>query len=45
MRIVIIRHGEPDNPNQTLTKKGFEEVAALHDFYKDYPFDEIQGLS
>lgn len=41
MRIIIIRHGEPDNPNQTLTKKGFEEVAALHDFYKDYPFDEI----
>ena len=41
MKIMIIRHGEPDNPNQTLTKKGFEEVKALSEMYKDYPFDEM----
>ena len=41
MKIIIIRHGEPDNPNQTLTKKGFKEVEALANYYKDVPFDEV----
>ena len=40
MRIIIIRHGEPDNPNQTLTKKGFEEVSALSDFYRNLKFKD-----
>ena len=40
MRIIIIRHGEPDNPNQTLTKKGFEEVNALGEFYRDLKFKD-----
>jgi probable phosphoglycerate mutase len=41
MKIIFIRHGEPDNPNQTLTKKGFEEVKALADYYKDVKFDYV----
>lgn len=39
MKLIIIRHGEPDNPNQTLTEKGFEEVRALGEFYRDMKFD------
>lgn len=41
MKIIIIRHGEPDNPNKTLTKKGFEEVSALAEYYKNEHFDEV----
>ena len=41
MGIIIVRHGEPDNPNQTLTEKGFKEVAALADYYKNTHFDEL----
>lgn len=29
MRILIIRHAEPDYPNNTLTEKGFREAALL----------------
>ena len=41
MKIIFIRHGEPDNPNQTLTKKGFEEVRALAEYYKNESFDYV----
>lgn len=40
MKLIIIRHGEPDNPNNTLTKKGFDEVRALSSYLKDFDFDE-----
>lgn len=40
MRLIIIRHGEPDNPNQTLTSKGFDEVNALSRYLRDFKFDE-----
>ena len=41
MKIIFIRHGEPDNPNKTLTKKGFEEVKALAEYYKTVKFDYV----
>lgn len=41
MKVVIIRHGEPDNPNNTLTKHGFKEVEALSEYLKDFKFDDV----
>ncbi len=40
MKIIIIRHGEPDYPNNTLTKKGFDEVNALSNYLKNIKFSE-----
>lgn len=40
MRIIIIRHGDPDNGNQTLTEQGFKEVEALKNYYKKFKFKE-----
>lgn len=41
MKIIIIRHGDPDYPNNTLTPTGFKEVDALGEYYKNYNFKEI----
>lgn len=41
MKIIIIRHGEPDNPHKTLTPKGFKEVEALEEMYRNLEFKEI----
>ncbi len=41
MRIIIIRHAEPDYENNTLTKKGFEEAKVLGEYLKDLSFDAI----
>ncbi len=41
MRIIIIRHGDPDYENNTLTPRGFEEVKALGKKYSAKDFDEI----
>ncbi len=41
MKIMIIRHGDPDYPNNTLTKTGFIEAEALGDYYKDYKFKKV----
>ena len=41
MRIMIIRHGDPDNVHKTLTKQGFLEAEALHDYYKNYDFFKV----
>ena len=35
MKIVIIRHAEPDYENNTLTEKGFREAKILGEYYKD----------
>lgn len=40
MKLMIIRHGEPDNEHNTLTNKGFEEVQALSKYLKDLEFKE-----
>lgn len=40
MRIILIRHGEPDNVNNTLTERGFRETKALAEYLKDFVFDE-----
>ena len=40
MRLLLIRHAEPDYENHTLTPKGFEEAAALGKAYRDFQFDE-----
>ena len=41
MKIMIIRHAEPDYDNHTLTAQGFKERDALGQFYKDYKFKNI----
>ena len=41
MKIVIIRHAEPDYENDTLTSKGFREAKILGEYYKDTQFDTI----
>ncbi len=41
MKIIIIRHGDPDYPNNTLTETGFKEADALGEYYKDYNFKKI----
>ena len=35
MRILMIRHGDPDYVNDTLTEKGWREAALLADTAKD----------
>ena len=41
MKIVIIRHAEPDYENNTLTKKGFLEADILGKYYSANDFDYI----
>ena len=41
MKIVIIRHAEPDYENDTLTSKGFREAKILGEYYKDVRKDYI----
>ena len=41
MKIVIIRHAEPDYKNNTLTEKGFREAKILGEYYKDEKIDVI----
>ena len=41
MRILIVRHADPDYTNNTLTPQGFVEAEALSDAYKDFQFDEV----
>ena len=36
MKIVIIRHAEPDYINNTLTEKGFREAKILGEYYKNF---------
>lgn len=40
MKIVLIRHGDPDRVNNTLTPHGFKEAEALAEAYKDFVFDQ-----
>lgn len=41
MKITIIRHAEPDYPNNTLTEKGFKEAEILGKYLKDAKLDYI----
>ncbi|MCR4879858.1 MAG: histidine phosphatase family protein [Bacilli bacterium] len=41
MKIVIIRHAEPDYENDTLTTKGFREASILGEYYKNTKKDVI----
>ena len=41
MKIIFIRHAEPDYENHTLTEKGFREAKYLGEYYKDAHFDAI----
>lgn len=41
MKIVLIRHAEPDYENNTLTEKGFLEAKALGKYYSADDFDYI----
>ena len=41
MKILIIRHGDPDYVNDTLTEQGRKEAALLADFLADRPIDHI----
>lgn len=40
MKIIIIRHGEPDYEHNTLTENGFKEINALGEYYQNFEFDE-----
>lgn len=41
MKILLIRHAEPDYPNNTLTEKGFREAKLLTDKLKEMNVSEI----
>ena len=41
MKIVFVRHAEPDYDNDTLTPQGFVEAEALAESYKNFEFDEV----
>ncbi|MBO5927081.1 MAG: histidine phosphatase family protein, partial [Clostridia bacterium] len=41
MKITIIRHAEPDYPNNTLTEKGFKEADILGYYLKNEKIDYI----
>lgn len=41
MKLLIIRHGNPDYANDTLTEKGWAEARALANRLKDYHIDAI----
>ena len=41
MKLLIIRHGNPDYANDTLTEKGWAEARALGERLKDYRIDAI----
>ncbi|MBQ3866432.1 MAG: histidine phosphatase family protein [Clostridia bacterium] len=41
MKLIIIRHGDPDYENDSLTPKGREEAAALADFLKKEKLDAV----
>jgi probable phosphoglycerate mutase len=41
MKLIIIRHGDPDYLNDTLTSKGWEEARLLAERMKSEPPDEI----
>jgi broad specificity phosphatase PhoE len=41
MEIILVRHGDPDYANDTLTTKGHEEARKLADFLADRSIDAI----
>lgn len=41
MRIIMIRHGDPDYANDTLTQKGMEEAFALAEYMKTVPVSKF----
>ena len=41
MKIVIIRHADPDYENNTLTERGFLEAKVLGKYYNSSMFDEV----
>ena len=41
MRLLFIRHGDPDYENDTLTEKGHREAKLLSDIIEKYGIDEI----
>lgn len=41
MKIMIIRHGDPDYVNDSLTEKGFREAALLAKMLKDVKIDDF----
>lgn len=40
MKLLLIRHADPDYPNNTLTAAGFAEAEALGEYYRHLSFDE-----
>lgn len=41
MKILIVRHADPDYVNNTLTEKGFKEAKLFKEYYKDLKIDAI----
>lgn len=40
MRLLLIRHGEPDYEHDSLTKKGFKEAEYLAEYLADVKIDQ-----
>ena len=41
MRLLFVRHGDPDYVNDTLTEKGHREAKLLADIIEQYRIDEV----
>ena len=41
MRLIFIRHGDPDYENDTLTEKGWREAKLLSERTKNWTVDDI----
>jgi len=41
MMLYIVRHGDPDYEHNTITPHGHKEAAALAQWFRDIPLDEI----
>lgn len=41
MKLVFVRHGDPDYDNDTLTEVGVREAEALKEYLKDFHYDAV----
>ncbi len=43
MKLIFIRHGDPDYVNDTLTERGWKEAEALSKRVSQWDIDKIYG--
>ena len=41
MQLILVRHGDPDYPNDTLTPKGVKQAEGLETAFRAIPVDEL----